>query len=138
MPRIWVGLLHWADPAPWCNGQHARFSFWKREFDSRRGYLPSTGSCPSGCCAPQPTRYRELKVDVPGPGQLALAGKGLKGAAANLSAAGETSLPIKPKGKLRRKLKDKGKAKVTAEVTFTPDGGEPGTQAKKVKLVKKG
>ncbi len=29
--------------APWCNGQHIRFSFWERGFDSRRGYSLAIG-----------------------------------------------------------------------------------------------
>jgi hypothetical protein len=44
---------------------------------------------------------------------------------------------IKPKGKAKKKLNAKGKAKVTANVTYTPDGGDPNTQSKKIKLVKR-
>jgi hypothetical protein len=46
-------------------------------------------------------------------------------------------LAIKPKGKAKKKLNDKGKAKVTASVTYTPDGGSPNTEDKKLKLVKR-
>ena len=38
-------------------------------------------------------------------------------------------------GQAKKKLNDKGKAKVKAEVTFTPDGGSPNTEDKKIKLV---
>ena len=51
--------------------------------------------------------------------------------------AGEVQLPIKPRGKAKRKLAEDGKAKVRVEVTYTPDGGEPNTERKKIKLVKR-
>jgi hypothetical protein len=37
----------------------------------------------------------------------------------------------------KKKLNKKGKAKIKAAVTFTPDGGEPSTESKKTKLVKR-
>ena len=46
-------------------------------------------------------------------------------------------LSVKPKGKLARKLRDTGKAKVKAKVTFTPTGGEADVAAKKLKLKRK-
>lgn len=46
-------------------------------------------------------------------------------------------LPIKPKRRTEKKLKQEGKAKVRAKVTFTPDGGRPNTLSKRVKLVKR-
>ena len=51
--------------------------------------------------------------------------------------AGEVQVTIKAKGKQRKKLKKAGKVTVTANVTFTATGGEPNTETKKVKLVRK-
>jgi len=85
-----------------------------------------------------------LTVTVPGPGELALRGKDLKSqrpaadpsprADKPVTAAGETTLTIKPKGKAKKKLKKKGKAKVRATVTYTPTGGAANSQEKKIKL----
>src|SRR5918995_4068999 len=49
----------------------------------------------------------------------------------------EEKLAINAKGKAKRKLRRDGKAKLKAEVTYTPTGGEPNTQLKRIKLVKK-
>lgn len=82
-----------------------------------------------------------LTVDVPNPGELALSGTGVKGAraraAATVPAAGKVALLVKPKGKKKRKLNETGKVKVTLSITYTPTGGEPRTQAKKLKLKKR-
>jgi hypothetical protein len=80
----------------------------------------------------------KLTVNVPGAGELKLAKtKKVKADDESPEDAGKEKLAIKPKGKAKRKLNDKGRAKVNAEVTYTPDGGEPNTQSKKVKLAKK-
>ena len=80
----------------------------------------------------------KLPVDVPGPGLVELTRtRKLKGAEETAAAAGEVRLSVKPKGKARKALGAKGKAKVIAEVTFTPDGGEANTESKRLKLVKK-
>ena len=80
----------------------------------------------------------KLTVSVPGPGDVQLAqGKKVKGDEARADAAGDATLTVKPKGKARKKLSSKGKAKVGAEVTYTPDGGSPSTQTATVKLTKK-
>ena len=84
-----------------------------------------------------------MSVEVPGPGELVLSGKGIKGepgaarvraAARPVDAAGTVELTVKPDAKTKKKLKKKGKAKVTANVTFTPTGGDPSTETKKLKL----
>jgi len=83
-------------------------------------------------------------VDVPGPGDLAMAGKNVKpqrtahsrNARVAVSAAGPVTLKIKAKGKAKKKLKQKGKAKLKLSVTYTPTGGAANTQAKTVKLKK--
>jgi CSLREA domain-containing protein len=91
-----------------------------------------------------------LFVNVPGPGEVGLAGKGVKNvgiasASARKSvftAGGVVKLRIKPgKGKkarkLVRRLKDKGKAKLKVRVTYVPTGGLANTQVRKLKLVRK-
>ncbi len=89
-----------------------------------------------------------LVANVPGPGTLSLTGKGVKtqraagGATASVNVinAGTVVLPIKAKGKAKKKLNKTGKAKVTVNVTFAPAGdppGDPKTQSTTVKLVKK-
>ncbi len=90
-----------------------------------------------------------LTVIVPGPGTLALRGRGLvkqrlRGAtrpasalARAVSAAGKVKLKIRSKGKKKRKLHHIGSVKVKARVTFTPTGGTPKTKAKRIKLVKR-
>ena len=80
----------------------------------------------------------KLTVNVHGVGELDLAKtKKVKADEETAEAAGEEKLSIKPKGKANKKLNKKGKAKVLAEVTYTPEGGEPNTQTKKIKLVKR-
>lgn len=79
-----------------------------------------------------------LSVQVPGGGQVKLAGKGLKKASKRASGATTVKLPVKPSSKqLKSKLAKKGKAKVKATVTFSPDGGDPATQKTKLKLLRK-
>jgi hypothetical protein len=86
-----------------------------------------------------------LAGDVPGPGQLALAGSGVKPLAAGaagarssltVTAPGIAKLKVKATGKKKAKLLQTGKVKVTTQVTFTPTDGDPNTQARKVKLRK--
>ena len=74
---------------------------------------------------------------VEGPGDLDLAKtKKVKSddEAVEAEGATEQKLKLKPKGKAKKRLNKRGKAKVTAEVTYIPDGGEPNTQEKKLKL----
>jgi hypothetical protein len=81
----------------------------------------------------------KLTVEVPAPGGIALAQtKTLKGAEIRAEAAGEIQLPIKPRARAKEKLAEKGKVKVKAEVTYTPDGGEPDAQIMALKLIKRG
>jgi hypothetical protein len=75
-----------------------------------------------------------LTLEVPAPGEIALAQtKKLKGAEARAD-AGEVQLPIKLRGKAKKNLVQK----VKVEVTYTPDGGQPSTQTTALKLTKRG
>jgi hypothetical protein len=82
-----------------------------------------------------------LTVNLPNPGELTAFGKGVSAAGAAVISkavtAGTASLRIKAKGKKKRKLNDTGKVKLNAAITFTPTGGDPNTQSRKVKLKKK-
>jgi virginiamycin B lyase len=89
-----------------------------------------------------------LIVLVPGPGELALTGKGLvrqhRSADAGslraieraVTAAGKVKLRIKAKGRKRRKLNRTGRVKVAAKVTYTPTFGLPATKTRKIRLRK--
>ncbi len=81
-----------------------------------------------------------LFVTVPGPGTIALAGKGIvvKPPPRERSARpASSSCRSGPEGKARRKLGRLGKAKVTVKVTYTPTGGIANTKAKTIKLIKR-
>jgi hypothetical protein len=89
-----------------------------------------------------------LAIDVPGPGTLSLIGDDVKtqrpraGATPSraVAAAGTVKLKVKAKASALFKLRHTGKVKVKMRITYTPTGtltGEPNTQTKRVKLVKK-
>jgi Divergent InlB B-repeat domain len=78
-----------------------------------------------------------LTVRAGGPGALVLAGKRVKRRTAALTVAGTVKIPVVAKGKARKALKKKAKAKVGFKVFFTPTGGSTAVQAKTVKLVKR-
>jgi Ca2+-binding RTX toxin-like protein len=80
-----------------------------------------------------------LTVSVPGAGDLELAkSEKVKGDDERATAEGSVKLKLKPKGTAKRRLADRGKAKVKAEVTYAPDGGDPATKSKRIKLAKRG
>ena len=77
----------------------------------------------------------KLTVNVPGGGELELAKtKKVKADDESAEDAGKEKLLVKPRGKAKKKLNQTGKAKVKAKVTYTPTGGEPNTESKKVTL----
>lgn len=88
----------------------------------------------------------KLPVIVPGAGTLKLAGAGLKPQRAlpggpgrvrkPVAGAGVVKLAIMPKGGKKATLSKAGKVTVKAKVTYTPTGGSPNTQTKRVKLKK--
>lgn len=75
-----------------------------------------------------------LKVNVPGAGKLTAfdakkkAPKRIKKATAPTTAAGVATLKLKPTRAGKKTLKEKGKLKFKALVTFTPTGGTAATQ----------
>jgi virginiamycin B lyase len=78
-----------------------------------------------------------IVATVPGAGALTDSGTGLKEHSATASAAGAVTLKISGARKTVKKLKHKGKARVTASVTFSPAGGDPSTQSYPLKLRRK-
>lgn len=78
-----------------------------------------------------------LTVKVPGPGGLVLSGRGVRRSLGRAKQAGNAKLPVKPIGKVRRKLADRGRAKVGLKVAFTPDGGDTSIRRRTATLIKK-
>ena len=80
----------------------------------------------------------KLTVEVPGPGELELAKtNGVKADEQTAEAAGDQKLIVRSRLDAKKKLNSDGKAKVNPKVTFTPDGGEPRTERKRIKLIKR-
>jgi hypothetical protein len=79
-----------------------------------------------------------VKVVLPGPGQITLAGKGVKTFTKNVATGGPVVLPIETSGALATELRRAGAATPTVKVTFTPRGGTPRTARLKVKLLQAG
>jgi hypothetical protein len=84
-----------------------------------------------------------LTVEAPNPGELTGSGEGVTAAGAagaviskTVGAPGEVKLLIKAKGKKRRKLNETGKVKLNISISYTPTGGDPNTQSRKLKLKK--
>ena len=69
----------------------------------------------------------QIPVTIPGPGQLTSDDAGskdlLKTTDAFVDKAGTTMLKVKPERRTKRKLRRGKKVKLTAEITYTPDGG---------------
>jgi hypothetical protein len=78
----------------------------------------------------------KLIVQVPGAGSLVLGGKGVKKSKASAKGAGTVKLPVVSAAKAMKRLTELGKVKLTLKVTFTPAGGAPNTESKKVTLKK--
>jgi hypothetical protein len=76
-----------------------------------------------------------LTVAAPGPGALALTGKGL--VTQQAMAGGEVNLTVRARGMKKRKLNRTGKAKAIVNVTYFPVGPDPITKTMSVRLVKR-
>jgi hypothetical protein len=81
-----------------------------------------------------------ITVSLAGPGTVVVAGKGVKRRRGSLPtpAGGLLKLKVIAKGKSASRLAERGSARVTPTITFTPTGGDPATQSEKLRLVKKG
>jgi lysophospholipase L1-like esterase len=79
-----------------------------------------------------------LTVNVSGPGAVDLAKtKKMKADGELAEVAGIEKLAVRPRRKAKTKLAATGKAKIKAIVTYTPHGGEPNTQTKRLRLIKR-
>ena len=79
-----------------------------------------------------------LTAKVPGPGKLKLAGTNVAPESKTAKKAGKVKLKVKAHGAGARKLKQDGKVRLTAKVTYTPTGGTPKTVSKQLTLKLKG
>jgi hypothetical protein len=76
-----------------------------------------------------------LSVALPGAGSVSLGGKGIKPVSTRVAEATTAKLSVRLTGKAKVALRRTGKATVLAEVTFTPSGGAPSAQARKLRLL---
>jgi hypothetical protein len=79
-----------------------------------------------------------VAVSVPGAGTLTLGGRLLvkQRTVRTATSVGTVKLLVKPKGKAKKALSKKGKAKVQASISFLPSGAGVGSQVKKLTLKK--
>ena len=75
-----------------------------------------------------------LPVTVPGPGVVTLLGA--RRSSLRFAEAGSAKLRVRPAPAQRRKLIERGTARLRLRVRFAPDGGAPSTEAKTVRLKK--
>ncbi|GIK77645.1 MAG: hypothetical protein BroJett022_13350 [Actinomycetes bacterium] len=76
----------------------------------------------------------KLPIDVPGAGRLRLAGRKVEDDSASPGKAKTVKLDVRPEGKLRKKLRKRGRARAKLTVRFTPIGGERRQKHVTVKL----
>jgi hypothetical protein len=93
---------------------------------------PNTPTAPPVLKAPKLKLNRKagtatLTLAVPGPGQVAVSGAGLKPQRKVAKAAGPVTLAVRPTAKTAALLRRSGKAKLAAKLTFTPPSGIPGS-----------
>jgi hypothetical protein len=102
--------------------------------------ITPTGDFTLGKPKSKPNGTAKLTVTVPNPGELSVSGGGAAksspsaSAAKQVAAAGTVTLKIKAKGRKKRKLARKGKVTVNPKIIFTPTGGIPTSQFRKIKL----
>jgi DNA-binding beta-propeller fold protein YncE len=82
------------------------------------------------------TGTASLGVFAPVAGEFVLTGNGIRRTSTSLHVAGSTSLPVELVGAARRRLVKTGNCKVSAVITFTPNGGSARTEPRKLTLVK--
>jgi hypothetical protein len=83
------------------------------------------------------TGTASLVVNVPGPGRVALAGRGVRPANDETIDPGPVTLRVRSRGKALGRLRRRGSAGVRLTVTFTPLGGSPGTMGSTVRLIRR-
>jgi hypothetical protein len=79
-----------------------------------------------------------LAVIVPGPGGLELGRtRKVRGQSMRATAADRVQLVVIPGHAVKRKLRRRGKARVTVAVTYSPDTGTPSTHSQAIRLLKR-
>lgn len=73
-------------------------------------------------------------ITVAGPGTLNVAGKGIAPRQVTVTKAGPITVRLTPRGSLLGSLTRHGKAKGTAQIVFTADGGSPATRTETVRF----
>jgi hypothetical protein len=116
---------------------------------SRPDPLPlaeETAPAPSAAPAPTPSSTFSLgkqhhehgqvavsqTITVAGPGTLSVAGKGIAPRQVTVTKAGPITVRLTPRGSLLGSLTRHGKAKGTAQIVFTANGGTPATRTETV------
>jgi virginiamycin B lyase len=102
-------------------------------------FLPPLGKPSNSFALSRPKLNRRngsatLTATVPGAGTLLLTGPGVKRLSRFVSRAGTVRLTIKGQPRVQRSLARTGTARVMVRVTYTPPGGDPNTQSKKLTL----
>jgi hypothetical protein len=107
---------------------------------------PAAGPAPAPTPAPDSTfslgkqRHKHGRVavsqtiTVAGPGTLSVAGKGIAARQVTATKAGPITVRFAPKGGLLGSLTRHGKAKGTAQIVFTANGGTPATRTETVRF----
>lgn len=80
----------------------------------------------------------KLSLTLPGPGTLNVSKKKLlKPTTKTVNAAGPLTVKLKLTKKAKQRLRARGKLSVKGAITFTPTGGDPNTETKKLKFKQK-
>jgi hypothetical protein len=145
------GYVYWMDKA---SGSIGRISLDRSDFEPR--FIQTGAQLACGLAVDQagpaarvirlgkPKRNKQrgtakLPVTVPGSGALKLRpkGHGLKRVSRDVHSAGKVRLPVTPRGRKKNRLNHHGRARVEAQITFTPTNGSSTTRSRKIKLVKR-
>jgi sugar lactone lactonase YvrE len=113
-----VGMAVDSDHVYWTNASRPGLRIGKPTLQKRRGTAT-------------------LPVKVFGPGELQLAGKGLRVVTETAESADKFRLAVKPKGAKERKLERRGSVRVTPEVTFTLTGAGSLAKSEPLRLVER-
>ena len=78
-----------------------------------------------------------LYVQVLEPGVVTATGKGVRTGTARTAQGGTVKVPVRLRGKARKRLSHRGKARTTLSVRYSPDGGDPRVVRYRATLLKK-
>jgi hypothetical protein len=66
-----------------------------------------------------------------------LAGRSVAPVKKKIGEGGEVKLKVKPRGKLKHRLRKRGRGTAVVKATFIPDGGDAAKKSKRVRLVRR-